>query len=64
MSTAHRLSSSIYYPEGERPYPPSNECVHDLQQTPPCPCAPATPKPGQSDSQQDSGGVVVCFGAQ
>lgn len=63
-STAHLLSSSDYHTEGERPYPPSNECVHDLQQTPPRPGSSATSKPGQPDSQQDSGGVVVRFGAQ
>lgn len=64
MSTAHHLSSSNGYPEGERPYPPSNECVHDLQQTPPWPGSSATSKSGQPDSQQDSGGVVVRSGTQ
>lgn len=63
-STTHFLSSSNLHPEGERPYPPSNECVHDLQQTPPWPGSSATSQPGQPDSQQDSGGVVVRFGAQ
>lgn len=51
-------------PEGEGPHPPPHERIHDLQQTPPCPGAPATPQPGQPDSQQDPGGVVVRAGAQ
>lgn len=51
-------------PEGERPHPSSHECVHDLQQAPPSPGAPATSQPGQPDSQQDPGGVVVRSGAQ
>lgn len=62
--TAYLLSSANCHPEGERPYPPSNECIHDLQQTPPWPGSSATSKPGQPDSQQDSGGVVVRLGAQ
>lgn len=62
--TAHLLFSSNCHPEGKRPYPPSNECVYDLQQTPSWPGSSATSKPGQPDSQQDSGGVVVRFGAQ
>lgn len=57
-------SFSNPHPAGERPHPPSNECVHDLQQTPSCSGAPAPPQPGQSDGQQDPGGVVVRAGTQ
>lgn len=56
----------LYKPqsEGEGPHPPTHERIHDLQQTPPGPGAPAASQPGQPHRQQDPGGVVVRSGAQ